>query len=100
MESFQKTLAQVEGAYSLVSLGEDFLIAARDPSGFRPLVLGELEEGYIVASETCALDLIDATYIREIEPGEILYITKSGIESFKIPKKVKPALCIFEHVYF
>ncbi len=100
VESFQKTLAQVEGAYSLVSLGEDFLIAARDPSGFRPLVLGELEEGYIVASETCALDLIDATYIREIEPGEILYITKSGIESFKIPKKVKPALCIFEHVYF
>jgi amidophosphoribosyltransferase len=100
VESFQKTLAQLEGAYSLVSLGEDFMIAARDPSGFRPLVLGALEGGYVVASETCALDLIDATYIREVEPGEIIYITKSGIESYKIPKKVTPALCIFEHVYF
>jgi len=100
VENVQDTLAQIEGAYSLVAMGEDYLIAARDPNGFRPLVLGKLNNGYIVSSETCALDLIGADYIREIEPGEILYITESGVSSFRIPLPSKPSMCIFEHIYF
>lgn len=93
-------LPKIEGAYSLVILGEKGLIAARDPHGFRPLVLGKLGNGYIVASETCAFDLIGAQLIREIEPGECLLIDKNGLRSEKIPLKAKPSFCIFEHVYF
>ncbi|MBG91303.1 MAG: amidophosphoribosyltransferase [Actinobacteria bacterium] len=100
VENFQQTLAKIEGAYSLVSLGENYMIAARDPFGFRPLVLGKLGNGYIVASETCALDLIDATYVREIEPGEIIYIDNNGVSSYQIPQKVTPKLCVFEQIYF
>lgn len=98
--AFQKALAEVQGAYSLVCLGENFLMAARDPYGFRPLVLGRLEDGYIVTSETCALDLIGAEYVREIENGEMIYIDDTGITSFRIPVVAKPAFCVFEHVYF
>ena len=102
MEAFKETLGQIEGAYSLAIMGDNFLMAARDPYGFRPLVLAKLNNGYIVSSETCALDLIEATYIREIEPGEIVYIDKDGIKTDRIPttKVVKPARCIFEHIYF
>lgn len=100
VESFQEALSTIEGAYSLVCLGEDYLIAARDPYGFRPLVLGRLNGGYVVASETCAFDLIGAEYIREIEPSEILYIDYNGLQSYKNPVSPKPAFCIFEHVYF
>lgn len=97
----KKTLPELKGAYSLVFLTESRLIAARDPYGFRPLVLGRKGKTYIVASETCALDLLEARYIRAIEPGEILVFDKEGMKSympFKAPEK--RAHCIFEYVYF
>lgn len=94
-------LDRVEGAYSLVLLRPDQLIAVRDPWGVRPLVLGKLGKGWVVASETCALDLIGAEYEREIEPGEMLVISKKGLRSVKFAeKKPDSALCIFEYIYF
>jgi len=96
-----EALKQVEGAYSLVFLTESKMIAARDPRGWRPLVLGDLNGSPIVASETCALDLVEAKYVREVEPGEILVCSKEGIKSYKPFKEPKKkAYCIFEHVYF
>lgn len=100
VENFKETLQQIEGAFSLVAMGENYMVAARDPQGFRPLVLGTLGDGVVAASETCALDLIGAKYLREVEPGEIVYITDKGMESHFVPKKIKPSLCVFEHVYF
>jgi amidophosphoribosyltransferase len=91
---------QVEGAYSLVILTRDELYAVRDPRGFRPLNLGRLDGAWVVASETCAFDLIDAEYIREIEPGEMLRISRSGVESIKFAPEKPHQFCIFEHVYF
>jgi len=99
VKAFCESLSKIEGAYSLVSLGDGYLIAARDPQGFRPLVIGTLKGATIVASETCALDLIGAKYIREVEPGELVYIDEKGIQSHRVSDP-KPALCIFEHVYF
>ncbi|MBT6121053.1 amidophosphoribosyltransferase [bacterium] len=101
-DALGETLGKIEGAFSLVMLGENFLVAARDRHGFRPLVLGKKDNSYFVSSETCALDLIGAEYIREIEPGEIIIISKEGIISFTIPSEsvIQPAHCIFEHVYF
>ena len=94
------TLKQVEGAYSLLILTEKEMIAARDPLGFRPLVLGQLKDAPVVASETCAFDLIGARFVREIEPGEVLLINEGGIKSFK-PFPHKPHhQCIFEFIYF
>jgi amidophosphoribosyltransferase len=84
----------------MVVLTNKELIAARDPLGFRPLVLGKLKDSYVVSSETCAFDLIGAKYLREIEPGEILLINKSGIKTYKPFKKQKPKYCIFEFIYF
>lgn len=95
-----KALKQVEGAYSLLFLTEKEMVAARDPFGFRPLVLGQLRDAPVVASETCALDLIGAKFVREIEPGEILVVTASGIESFKPFAKTQNAQCVFEFIYF
>ena len=93
-------LKQVEGAYSLLIMTENELIAARDPFGFRPLVLGQLKDAPVVASETCAFDLIGATFVREIEPGEILLINEDRIQSFKpFPQKQRHQ-CIFEFIYF
>lgn len=101
VERFLEILPQVTGAYSLVILTEKSLMAIRDPDGFRPLVLGKKEEGYVVASETCAFDLIEAEFVREIEPGEVLVINENGFESFRIPaKNTKRHHCIFEYVYF
>lgn len=100
IDCFKDTLSKLEGAYSLVAMGENYLVAARDPNGFRPLVIGKLGDGYVFSSETCALDLIGAEYIREVEPGEIVYVTQGKLESFRIPLVVKPSLCIFEHIYF
>jgi len=100
LPALQKALAQIDGAYSMVFLGEDMLVAARDTFGFRPLVLGRLGKGYVLSSETCALDLIGATYEREIEPGEIVIITRSGLSSHRIPRTTRKAFCVFEHVYF
>ena len=93
-------VSHIKGAYSCVLMADDTIIAFRDPNGFRPLCLGLLDEGYIVASETCAFDLIDAQYIREIEPGEILIIDKNGLKSIKPFPVRKKSLCIFEYVYF
>ncbi|MBU0673711.1 MAG: amidophosphoribosyltransferase [Proteobacteria bacterium] len=100
-EALKETMRQIKGAYSMLLMTETKLIAVRDPQGFRPLCLGKLNNGgHIVASETCALDLVEATYIRDIEPGEILIIDSGGIQSIKPEKPEKPSLCIFEHVYF
>jgi amidophosphoribosyltransferase len=93
-------LHQVKGAYSLVFLGEEQLIAVRDPNGFRPLALGRLEDAYVVSSETCAFDLIDAQYIRDVEPGEILVIDERGLRSIKPFEKTTHSLCVFEFIYF
>src|ERR1700689_2711089 len=93
-------LNQVEGAYSLLVLTPDEMYAVRDPRGFRPLCLGCLGDSYMVASETCAFDLLDAAYIREIEPGEMLRISRSGIESIRFAPPKPLQQCVFEHVYF
>lgn len=92
-------LGQVVGAYSVVILNGDTLVAARDPNGFRPLWLGRLEDAYVVASETCAFDIIDAEWIREIEPGEVVTITKHRVQSKKPFPEVTPKQCLFEFVY-
>jgi len=94
-------LLQVKGSYSLVLLFKEKLIGARDPYGFKPLCLGRLKDSYILVSETCALDLIQARYVREIEPGEIVFIDKNRIRSFKpFPPPSSHSLCIFEYIYF
>ena len=100
-----EALSRVRGAYSLLFLTLDKLIAARDPYGFRPLVLGRFPEGknrgaYVFASETCALDLIEAEYVRDVEPGEIVTIGADGVESLKPFPPVPHAKCIFEYIYF
>ena len=99
-ELLLKSLPEMEGAFSFVILTKDSLVAARDPMGFRPLVLGKKDSAYIVASETCAFDLIGAKFLREIQAGEILVIHKEGLKSFSLPKAKKRAFCIFEYVYF
>lgn len=93
-------LMRVEGAYSLVVLSNDALIGVRDPLGVRPLVLGRLGSAYILASETCALDIVGADYVRDVEPGEILIINESGLRSIKPFAKQPKRFCIFEYVYF
>jgi amidophosphoribosyltransferase len=100
VERFQQSLLKCDGAYSLTVMGDDFLMGVRDPYGFRPLALAKLGSGYILSSETCGFDLIGAKYIRDIEPGEIVYIDKEGVQSHRIPKTVVPKQCIFEHIYF
>lgn len=93
-------LQQVKGAYSLVFLTDEQLIAVRDPNGFRPLALGRLGNAYVIASETCAFDLIAAEYLREIEPGELLVIDEKGLQSIKPFEKTTHSLCVFEFIYF
>jgi amidophosphoribosyltransferase len=100
IDAIVDTFTEVQGAYSMLFLTRDSLIAVRDPRGFRPLCLGQLGDAYVVASETCAFDLIDATYLRDIQPGEILVIDSFGLHSSFPLEKEKPAHCIFEHVYF
>src|SRR6476660_1276887 len=95
-----ESISQVSGAYSFVLVTKDRLIAARDPHGFRPLALGRLDDAYIVCSETCALDLIGATYLRDVEPGEVLVISDGGLRSLKPFPPAPLAHCVFEHVYF
>ena len=95
-----ESVSQIRGAFSIVMLTKEKLIAVRDPHGFRPLAVGRLGDATIVCSETCALDLIGATYIRDVEPGEVLVISKSGMRSYKPFAAASPAHCIFEHVYF
>jgi len=95
-----QVLRQVEGAYSLLFLTEKELVAVRDPFGFRPLVLGQLKDAPVIASETCAFDLIGAKFLREIEPGEILLMSGDGIRSFKPFPQTQHHQCIFEFIYF
>ena len=100
-----EALSRVRGAYSLLFLTLDRMIAARDPMGFRPLVLGRFKsgknrDGFVVASETCALDLIEADYLREVEPGEIITFGPKGMESLKPFPPAPHAKCIFEYIYF
>ncbi|HUO03791.1 MAG TPA: amidophosphoribosyltransferase [Candidatus Binataceae bacterium] len=95
-----EALAQVRGAYSLLVLTENAMIAVRDPHGFRPLVLGNLNGATIVASETCALDLVRAEYVREVEPGEMIVIDEDGMRSLHPFGPAAPRRCIFEYVYF
>ncbi len=97
----KNALKKIKGAYSLVLLTEDELIGVRDPDGFRPLCIGKKGDSYCLASETCAFDLIEAKFVREVEPGEIVRIGKDGLESIRFaPKSKKSAYCIFEHIYF
>ena len=95
-----KALSQVQGAYSMVLLTQDQLIGIRDPFGFRPLCLGRLNGAYVLASETCALDLVEAQYVRDIEPGEIVFINAQGLRSIKPFPQERKAFCIFEFIYF
>jgi amidophosphoribosyltransferase len=95
-----ESLSQVRGAYSLVMMFNDVLVGARDPYGFRPLCLGKLNDSYILAGETCALDLIGARYIREVAPGEVVFIGKNGLEAVRPFPRTVHRMCIFEYVYF
>ena len=93
-------LSQIEGAYSLVLLSTKNVIGVRDPLGVRPLVLGKLDERFILASETCALDIIGADFVRDIEPGEMVVIDDDGVESHMPFGRRPKRLCIFEYIYF
>ena len=95
-----EAISHVQGAFSLALMTKDRLIAVRDPHGFRPLALGRLGDAVIVCSETCALDLIGATYVRDVEPGEVVIVSATGVKSFKPFPPAPSAQCVFEHVYF
>jgi amidophosphoribosyltransferase len=100
IDKMSDSLSRVRGAYSLLFLTEDGLIAVRDPYGVRPLLLGRLKEGYVLASESCVFDLIDAELMRDIKPGEVIRINAEGIKSFFPFPNVQAAQCVFEFVYF
>ena len=93
-------LNKVKGAFSIVVLMDNKLVVARDPHGFRPLVIGQYEDGYAIASESCSLDLIGATNIKDVEPGTVIIFDKEKKETFYLDKKVTKHFCIFEHIYF
>lgn len=99
--SLTQALRRIEGAWSLVIMTEDALIGARDPFGFRPLCLGRLDDAWVLASESCALDLIHARFVRDVEPGEVVTINQGGLTSYQLfPEQPRRAFCIFEYVYF
>ena len=100
LDRFIDALKKVEGAYSLICLTPEGMLACRDPLGIRPLVLGRLNDAYILASETVALDVVGATFLRAIEPGELVIISSKGLRSLRPFEAVRPRPCIFEHVYF
>jgi amidophosphoribosyltransferase len=100
VESTADALGRVSGAYSLVIMNEHELLGIRDPRGFRPLSLGRLGDAWALASESCAFDLIDARFVRDLEPGEFLHITPQGTRSYFPLASQPPALCIFEYIYF
>jgi amidophosphoribosyltransferase len=99
-DAIVESVAQVQGAFSLVMLTRDRLVAVRDSHGFRPLALGRLDHAWVVASETCAMDLIGATYVRDVAPGEVIVVNAEGLRSIKALPPAPLAHCIFEHVYF
>ena len=95
-----EAISQVRGAFSLVMMTKDRLIGVRDPHGFRPLALGRLRDAWVICSETCAMDLIGATYVRDVEPGEVVIVGPTGIRSVKPYPPARQSQCVFEHVYF
>ena len=99
-EAIIDAISQVRGAFSFVMMTKDRVIGARDPHGFRPLALGRLDDGWVLSSETCAMDLIGATYVRDVEPGEVVVISDAGVRSIKPFAPAHQSQCIFEHVYF
>jgi amidophosphoribosyltransferase len=100
-DSLIRAVRRIEGAYSLVIMGQNELIGVRDPHGFRPLCIGKIDDAWVLASETCALDLIHAKFVRDVEPGEIVVINQDGISSIQaFPEHERRAFCIFEYVYF
>src|SRR5213082_1541792 len=99
-EAIPQVLRETEGAFSMLFLTPSELIAIRDPRGFRPLALGRLGESWVIASETCAFDLIDAQYVRDVEPGEMIIINEEGLRSSHPLNRQQHSMCIFEHVYF
>src|SRR6266852_3982513 len=99
-DAIAEVLRDTEGAFSMLFLTPTELIAIRDPRGFRPLALGRLGDAWVVATETCAFDLIDAQYVRDVEPGEMLVIDHEGLRSSHPLPEQKPSMCLFEHVYF
>ncbi len=99
-EAVASTMERIEGAYSLVMMSPQKLIAARDPHGFRPLCMGEMDGDTVFASESCALDAIGATFVRDVEPGEVVVVTREGVQSLRTTKKCQSALCVFEFIYF
>ncbi|MGR3541733.1 MAG: amidophosphoribosyltransferase, partial [Hasllibacter sp.] len=99
-ERMEDALRRVEGAFSVIAMTRTKLIGVRDPLGVRPLVLGRIGEGWALSSETCALDIIGAEFVREIEPGEMVVITAAGVESSRPFREKRSRFCIFEHVYF
>ncbi|MFO1061335.1 MAG: amidophosphoribosyltransferase [Dongiaceae bacterium] len=100
IERLVHALRQVEGAYSLVGLADGLVIGVRDPLGVRPLVLGRLGEAHILASETCALDIIGADFVRDVEPGELVVLEPSGVRSLRPFGQSQRRFCIFEYIYF
>jgi amidophosphoribosyltransferase len=99
-DAIVESVAQIRGAFSLIMMTRDRLVAVRDPHGFRPLALGTLDGAYVICSETCAMDLIGATYVRDVEPGELIVIDERGLKSHKPFPPAPLAHCVFEHVYF
>lgn len=95
-----RAMERIEGAYSLVIMSPQKLIAARDPHGFRPLCMGDLDGDVVFASESCALDAIGATFVRDILPGEVVVVSKDGVKSYPPEEQVPSSLCVFEHIYF
>jgi amidophosphoribosyltransferase len=93
-------ISQVRGAFSFVMMTRDRIIGVRDPHGFRPLAIGKLHDAWVICSETCALDLIGATYVRDVEPGEVVILSKAGMKSVKPFGPARHSQCVFEHVYF
>jgi len=100
LERLISALRRIEGSYSLLVQTDKELIAVRDPYGFRPLVMGKLRDSVVFASETCAFDLVEAEYVREVEPGEIIHVTKDGVRSLKPLREAEHRFCIFEYIYF
>ncbi|HET9241913.1 MAG TPA: amidophosphoribosyltransferase, partial [Gaiella sp.] len=99
-EALAATMRRLEGAYSVVAIVDDVLVAFRDPLGIRPLTLGRVGEDWVVASETCALDLVGADAVRDVEPGEVIWIDEEGLHAAQAVPRGRGASCIFEHVYF
>lgn len=100
VDTLKKILPQLKGAYSLILLTPNTMYAIRDPYGFRPLVIGTLKKSFVFASETCALDIISAKFLREVEPGEIVEVHNGKLKSYKFSQQIKKSFCIFEYIYF